>query len=470
MGRVLIHRRAFLRALAAAAVSPLAACSDRRTRPEQGAGALAERPGLVVIVADDMRWDALGAAGNRVVHTPNLDGLAAEGSFFANHFVTTSICPTSRASILTGRYARRHGVWDFSTPLALDELESSFPVLLRHSGYQTAFFGKWGIGGALPGSHFDHWEGFEGQGRYFDPEGGRSEHLTSFLAGRALEFLDSRGAAPFLVLLSFKAPHAEDGAAEPFPPDPSHSALYENVTVPRAATATAAHFEQLPAFLKGSLGRELWEDFFGSDEGYQHSVKEYYRLVTGLDEAVGRVLSSLRDKGLYEQTCVVFTSDNGFLLGEHGLAGKWWGYEESIRTPLLIKLPGASLVRRVEAMTLNVDLCPTLLDLAGLPPPSGVQGLSLLPMLRGESERTRDAWLYEHLFEHPGIPPSEGVRTAHSKYLRFMNEGEGGELLFDLARDPFEETNLARDPAHRAALLEHRALLERLERELEPRS
>jgi len=323
-------------------------------------------------------------------------------------------------------------------------LRLSYPSLLRQAGYQTAFVGKWGLGGPLPQSEFDYWQGYEGQGHYFDPSGQRQEHLTGFLSGQTKEFLESvNDNKPFSLSISFKAPHVEAGdPPDPFKPEPKFAKLYENVTIPRAATATEKHFERLPAFLRDSEGRERWKRRFSTDELYQHSVKQYYRLITGLDEAVGKIITQLKKKKLYSNTCIIFTSDNGFFLGEHGLAGKWWGYEESIRTPLIIKPAGKSVVPYVSAMTLNIDLHPTLLELAGLPIPEPVQGISLVPLLTAVSNKTRNEWFYEHLFEHPNIAKSEGLRTQRYKYLKYIDRQERGEYLFDLKNDPFEENNL----------------------------
>lgn len=402
------------------------------------------RPNFVVFLADDMRWDAMGAAGNRIIHTPNLDALAADGTLFANNFVTTSICPSSRTSVLTGQYARRHKIWDFATPLSSVQFQSSYPGLLQQAGYRTAFVGKWGLGGKLPEKEFDYWRGFAGQGHYFDPTGERQKHLTDFLSQQAAEFLERAGGdRPFCLAISSKAPHAQDGDPEPFKPKSKFAHLYEKVTIPRPPTATEDHFKRLPPFLQDSEGRRRWRKRFSSDELHQRSIKRYYRLITGLDEAVGNIVAQLKKRQLYNNTCIIFTSDNGFFLGEHGLAGKWWGYEESIRTPLIIKPAEKPAVQRVHAMTLNIDLCPTLLNFAGLSVPETTQGFSLVPLLTGISKNTRVEWFYEHLLEHPGIAKSEGLRTERYKYLRFLNEVEKGELLFDLHNDPFEENSLS---------------------------
>lgn len=440
-----IDRRSFINGITTGAIAGALGTQGLRAIKKRSEDTHKKRPlNFVVFLADDMRWDAIGVTGNRIIHTPNLDALAADGTLFANNFVTTSICPTSRASILTGQYAHRHNVWGFSTPLSNEELQLSYPILLRQAGYQTAFIGKWGLGGHLPQYEFDYWRGFAGQGYYFEPGRDTQEHLTTIQTRQSVEFLEAlKGDKPFCLSISTKAPHVQDDDPEPFKPDPKLAHLYEEVTIPRPPTATEEHFNQLPAFLQDSEGRRRWTRLFSNNKLYQHSVKQYYRLITGLDEAVGKVIATLKERDLYDKTCFIFTSDNGMLLGEHGLAGKWWGFEESIRTPLIIKPAVKPEVQGVSGMTLNIDLYPTLLELAGLPQSKSSQGISLISLMTGISNEIRTEWYYEHKFEHPGIPKSEGIRTDRYKYLRHIDNKGKEEFLFDLYNDPFEENNLA---------------------------
>lgn len=408
---------------------------------------LTNLPNILLFVADDMRWDAFGAAGNRIIKTPSLDALASEGTLFSNNFVTTSICPTSRASFLLGQYARRHGVWDFATALSPSQLDAMFPARLRQGSYRTGFIGKWGLGGALATKSFDHWSGFSGQGRYFGREPDPERHLTEHIANQAINFLESpkHSDQPFFLQVSFKAPHVQGGTAEPFQPDPRFDRLYQTVTVPRPPTATAAHYDRLPSCVQDSEGRKRWERRFATETLYQRSVKNYYRLITGLDLAVGLILKALKDQGVDESTVVIFTSDNGFLLGEHGLAGKWWMYEESIRTPLIVRIPPqfAQVQNQVsQALTLNIDIAPTIFELAGLKRPASVQGRSLVPLMTERTAEWRGDFYYEHAFEHPAIPKCIGVRSHRWKLIEFDCPSDPTRL-FDLAADPFEENNLA---------------------------
>lgn len=414
---------------------------------ERSPRASGERLNVLFILSDDQRWDTLGAAGNAVVRTPHLDRLAAEGTLFRNSFCTTSICSVSRASLLSGQWARRHGVEDFATPLPEASWAQSYPPLLRAAGYTTGFVGKWGVGAPLPTSDFDFWAGYDGQGDYFSP--GESEHLTVRLGRQAKEFVLA-AREPFSLSVSFKAPHAQDGAPRLFPPDPADEALYEGVAIPMPPSATEAAFSVLPPFLRLSEGRTRFLSRFASPELSTATVRDYYRLVTGMDREIGGLLDALEARGLAERTLVVFTSDNGLLLGDHGLADKWLMYEESIRTPLVVRapaLPEALRGRVVSEMALNVDVAPTLLDAAGLPVPETMQGTSLLPFVLGARDRGRDDFFYEHHYTSGGtIPESEGVRTRRWKYVRYVGEDPLYEQLFDLRYDPNELQDLLHAP------------------------
>jgi len=421
------------------------------------------RPNLIFLLTDDQRFDALGSMGNRIIQTPRLDRLAAAGVVFDNAFCTTSICATSRASFLTGQYAVRHGIDDFATPLSAEQFEQTFPALLRGAGYRTAFVGKWGLGGPLPRERYDFFDGFSGQGRYFDKED--PHHLTDKLAQRALRFLDTcEGGQPFCLQVSFKAAHCQDGAAWQFQHAPRFQSTYADVTIPLPVTATSEDFAALPEFLQNSEARHRWQVRFADEAMFQKSVKDYYRLITGVDEAVGRLVEKLRQRRLADNTVIVFTSDNGFYLGEHGLAGKWFMHEESIRLPLLVfdpRLPAERRGARVDRMALNIDVAPTLLDLAGVEVPETVQGRSLAPLLSGEAPAWRGEFFYEHRFRHAGIPRNEGVRGERFKYVRYLDQPAANaehpyEELFDLQSDPHERQNLAARPEHSAELAEMR--------------
>ncbi len=405
-------------------------------------------PNILFLLSDDQRWDTLGAMGNRLIKTPNLDALARRGTLFTNHAVTTAICMSSRASIMTGLHTRCHGTVEFNRQYTRDQLSRIYPVLLRRAGYRTGFIGKWGLDKQpLPEGEFDFWRGFPGQGKYF-PKGEPGPHLTSIMGDQAIEFLSSGpGSSPFCLSVSFKAPHVEDPDSRQFLPDPEDEALYRNTTFPLPKTFDTRYTSALPESVARSENRRRWAVRFSTPEIFQRSVRNYYALITGVDRAAGRMIETLRQRGLLDNTIIVYTSDNGFYLGEHGLAGKWLMHEESIRVPMLAAGPGIASGRRVDAMTLNIDIAPTLVDLAGIPSVPSMQGRSLSPFLRGQNPQWRNEWFYEHVFEAAGwISPTDGVRSGKWKYFRYPKETPVFEELYDVAADPLEERNLARDP------------------------
>src|SRR5262245_15795614 len=330
------------------------------------------RPNIIVLVTDDQRWDALGIAGNPIIKTPNIDALGRGGVVFQRAYVTTPICPTSRASILTGQYARRHGIVDFSRPISEDIFMQTYPAILKASGYFTGFIGKYGIGPAYPDDKFDFIRAFNGQGNYeLRSSGGRLRHLTEANGDDAMEFLTWREPnKPFCLSVSFKAPHAQDDDARQYVFDSQDNTLYEDVRIPFPPGFDPDAFNSFPDFFKkDNEGRRRWKLRFSTPELFQSMVKAYYRLITGVDRAIGRILEGVQRQRELDNTVVIFTSDNGSYLGEHGLADKWFGHEPSIRVPLIIKdarrLVGAA-GRMVDALALNVDIAPTILSLAGV--------------------------------------------------------------------------------------------------------
>jgi arylsulfatase A-like enzyme len=337
---------------------------------------------------------------------------------------------------------------------------------MRANGYRTGFVGKFGVGNpkstAAMATDFDYWKGLPGQaGPFFDPKDDTRTHATAKFGTQAVEFLTGcQPGKPFCLSVSFSAPHARDGAPREFPPDLRDEKLYDGVTIPVSPTATEAFYQALPEFARTSEGRKRWQRRFATPEMHQQIVRDYYRLITGVDREVGRILDMLREKKLADNTLVVFTADNGFFLGDRGMADKWLMYEESIRVPLIVydpKQPAARRGRTIDAMALNIDLAPTLLDYANLPAPPAMQGRSLRPWVNGDTPANwRTDWFYEHHTATNIIPPSEGVRTETWKYLRWVGPTPAVEELYDLARDPLEARNLAAQPDHAKKLGELR--------------
>lgn len=419
---------------------------------------------VILLVTDDQRYDALGCMGNTIIRTPHLDRLAAEGTLFPNAFTTTPICPSSRASLFTGVHTRCHGVVDFATPLSDVMVRNSYPARLREAGYWTGFVGKYGVGRDLPEDAFDVLEAFAAQGDYFPYGEENGPHLTSILAGHAVDFLRERPAdRPFCLSVSFKAPHGQKGDERKFVHDHAYDALYEDVEIPPPDKADREWFDRLPAFFQNAGARRGWEATLADPAQYQQMVKRYFRLITGVDDALGRIRAALAEEGIADDTAILFTSDHGFFLGERQLTGKWLLYEESIRVPLIAFDPRLDQKRRrarSDAMALNVDIAPTILTLAGLAAPGFVTGRDLTPLLCDSDAEWRSEAFFEHHYDPKGVhPPSEGMRLDHLqvgrwKYIRYVHVEPVVEELYDLGADAREHRNLAADPAY-ASALEH---------------
>ena len=417
----------------------------------------AEKPNFIFILTDDLRWNALGYMGNPVIVTPNLDRLAVHGMIFRNAFATTSICCVSRASIFTGQYQRRHGIGDFRTPLTAAQWAQTYPALLRQAGYRTGFIGKFGVGDEAAikakAGEFDYWRGLPGQAGalFIDPKDPTKTHATARFGDQALEFLEGcKAEQPFCLSLSFNSPHARDNKPREFEPDTRDENLYSSETIPTPPTAAPDYFQRLPEFVQKSEGHRRWERRFATPEMFQNTMRDYYRLVSGIDREVGRIVEALAQRKLSDNTVIIFTSDNGFFTGDRGLSDKFFMYDEGFRVPLVVfdpRLPEARRGQASEAMTLNIDFAPTMLDLAGVPVPPGMQGRSLTPLLAGERPKDwRTEFFYEHHYAPQIIPPSEGVRTERWCYIRWLAPNPEGEELYDVLADPTEAKNLAADP------------------------
>jgi arylsulfatase A-like enzyme len=452
------------------ALAGLLGFSNQVRAAEVSHPAAAGKPNLLFILTDDQRWNTLGCMGDTHILTPHIDRLAREGVLFQNHFVTTSICCCSRASIFTGQYMRRHGIEDFARPFTSAQWAETYPALLRQNGYRTGFIGKFGVGNdpavKAMADKFDYWRGVPGQGgKYFiNPNDPNRTHETAKFGQDALEFLDSTPADhPFCLSISFTAPHARDAMPhlEQYQPDDRDRSLYTGIFLPIPVTDNANYFEKLPISVQKSEGHRRWLWRFDTPEHYEISAKNYYRLISGIDREVGRIMSELVKRGLAGNTVVIYTSDNGYFLGDRELSDKFFMYEEGLRDPLIIfdpLEPAANRGRREEAMTLNIDFAPTMLALAGVMPPAGMQGRSLIPFLDNQHPA---GWRTEFFYEHhtfPNIiPPSEGVRTERYSYIRWLNEKPLIEELFDVKKDNLEGHNLAADPRYADTLTQLRA-------------
>lgn len=404
------------------------------------------RPNILFICTDDQRWDAMGvvqqALGDRGrfpwLRTPNMDRLAREGVRFRNAFVVNALCSPSRASFLTGAYGTRHGVRDNGR--GFPETNVTVASLLTAAGYATGSFGKWHMGeqrGKRPG--FTTSASFIGQGRYLDcpfevdgverPTTGWVDTVTTDFT---IDFLRRHRNGPFLAMVGFKTAHDDRR------PRPEDRDAYAD-----AETVVPANANHVPPFRQGQAARPV-----GTRQPLPPYDRRYFETLNGADFNVGRLLDALDELGIADTTMVVFTSDNGYFLGEHTLGDKRFAYEESMRVPLLVRCPWLGRAGRViDDIALNIDFAPTALDLAGVPLHPRMQGRSWQPLLDGTATDWRQAFYYEYVVDpaYPALPPVQALRTETAKLVVYPGHDEWTEL-FDLVRDPSETVNLARRP------------------------
>jgi arylsulfatase A-like enzyme len=463
----------------------------------------ADRPNIVFIMTDDHAAHAISAYGSRVNQTPHIDRLAREGVLMRSVFATNSICTPSRAAILTGQYAHLNGVPVFNR---FDSSRMTVARLLQQGGYHTGMIGKWHLGSDPAG--FDRWEILPGQGAYVDPvlytsTGEKTytgRYVTDVVTDLAIDFMKSRPRGkPFFLMVHHKAPH------RPWDPDAKHRAQFADRWIPEPetfwdayATRTDALRENLqrvaadltrrdlklepPADLSGPpraswLAAKPMEVTITRDGKnvsltgealvrwkYQRYMKDYLATVQSVDDNIGRLLAFLDANGLSKNTMVVYTSDQGFFLGDHGLFDKRFMYEESLRMPFLVRWPGnIKAGTRSDAIGLNVDFAPTFLQAAGLPVPADMQGRSLLPVLRGRTPADWRSSMYYRYYHDPGHHNTRahyGVRTRTHKLIYFWKKDQWE--LFDLAADPYELHNLYGEPGHEELTARLKAELLRL--------
>ena len=502
-------RRDFIKAVGFGAAA-LAARGKAFAANETGA-----RPNILFIFTDDHARQAISAYGGRlakVAPTPNIDRIAKEGMLFSRCCVTNSICAPSRAVILTGKHSHLNGV--INNAVRFDGSQQTFPKLLQKEGYQTAIVGKWHLKSEPTG--FDYWEVLQGQGHYYNPDfrtpGGKINvigYATDVITDKALDWLRNKRDKdkPFMMMLQHKAPHRE------WSPGPKHLNLFDDVTIPEPETlfddyegrGTAAKKQDMTISKTMLLAtdlkvtpdkrdkrfesrfarmtkeqRRLWDAAYGPKneafkranlEGkelvrwkYQRYMKDYLRCIASVDDNIGRVLDYLDESGLAKNTVVVYSSDQGFYLGEHGWFDKRFMYEESFGTPLVARWPGVIEAGRVnDDLVSNLDFAQTFLDIAGVDQPSDMQGASLKPVMLGE---TPDNWrksLYYHYYEYPAVHSvrkHEGVAGKRYKLLHFYDLGEWE--LYDLEKDPNEMKSEYDNPEYAGIVAELKAELKRL--------
>ncbi|MEO7309260.1 MAG: sulfatase-like hydrolase/transferase [Chitinophagaceae bacterium] len=428
------------------------------------------KPNIIFILTDDQRWDALGYAGNQLIHTPEMDKLASEGSYFKNGLVTTPICAASRASIITGLYERTHK-YSFETgPIKQEYMQQAYPVVMKNAGYYTGFFGKFGVKYNGFKSLFDVCDNYDRNGAYTDKRGyfyktlnGDTVHLTRYTGQQGLDFIANAPTdKPFCLQLSFSAPHAHDNAPDQYFWQKETDYLFQDMTMPGADLSDDKYFNELPEEVRNGFNRKRWTWRFETPEKYQHSIKGYYRMIAGIDLEIARIRAELKQKGIEKNTVIILMGDNGYFLGERQLAGKWLMYDNSLRVPLIVMDPRINKHSDIEEMAFNVDIPATIANLGGASIPASWQGRSLVPIIAGQKYMlNNDTALIEHLWEFKEIPPSEGVRTNGWKYFRYVNN-KALEYLYNLKADPRETINLMEDKKYTTQVTALRNKLEQL--------
>lgn len=449
-------------------------------------------PNIVMVVVDDLRWDEFGVSGHPYAETPNIDRLAAEGAMFTNAFHAVPLCSPNRASLLTGQYPSRHGIIDnVARNLASHRLQT-FPQALRAGGYETAFLGKWHMGNdATPRPGFDYWVSFPGQGRTVDPvlfENGKlapvKGYITDLLTDRALDFIRRERSKPFFVLVSHKAIHPDarqrdDGSLDPdypsvYIPAARHLGRYEAKVFPRRGNVPEDGGAASSPAVRSALadrGSDAVQKEFGAPtiDGMtsEETIRRRAEMLLAVDEGLGRIMALLKERGVLDQTVVVFTSDNGYFFGEHGFSiERRMPYDEAIRSPLLVRYP--PMIRagtRVNDLALSIDIAPTILELGQTPIGAQIQGRSLVPLLTGGTVPDwRTSVLVEfYTYENP-MPwlvdmDYRAVRTNRYKYIHWVHHEDE---LYDLTADSLELRNLIAEPGMARTAAELRTELGRL--------
>jgi arylsulfatase A-like enzyme len=476
-----------------------------------------KRPNIIYIMSDDHAYQAISAYGGLLkdlAPTPNIDRIAADGMIFNKCLVTNSISGPCRAVVLTGKYSHLNGFIDNSGKPAFDGTQQTFPKLLQASGYNTAMIGKWHLRSEPTG--FNHWEVLPGQGFYYNPEfinkdGKHTEngYVTELITEKSIEWLEmaENSDKPFMMMMHHKAPHRE------WEPGPNELTLYNDVTFPYPETllddysnrGTAEKtqdmsisktmrierdlklFKDHESLMKSSLRRlnpeqlEAWNNIYDpiikqfyesgldGDElvrfKYQRYLQDYLACIAAVDKSVGKVLDYLKESGLDKNTIVIYTSDQGFYLGEHGWFDKRWMFEESYRTPLLIKWPGVIKPGSVNNdMVSNIDFAETFVDIAGVKIPSDMQGESMVPVLKGNTPLNWRKEHYYHYYEYPGahmVKRHYGISTERYKLIHFYYDIDEWEL-FDIKDDPQEMKNVYNDPAYESVRIDLHKRLEKL--------
>ena len=443
-------KRFFLVMLVAASLAPSRALAQTT------------RPNIVFILIDDQRWDCLSCVGHPFLKTPNIDRIAKEGVIFDNAFITTPLCSPSRSSFLTGQYVHKTRVYGNGDSSAISHQLITWPALLQQGGYETAWIGKLHMGSdASPRPGFDRWICLPGQGIYVDPvlniDGDQHKvpgYVTDLLNDYAVDFIrKDHGGKPFAVCLAHKAVH------QPARPATRHADLYETEKLPRRPNVDDEG-DGKPILERRSVRSTTQGQRAGAPGKLQ---RDMLRCIQSVDDGVGKIFKALEETHQLDNTLIIYTSDNGYLFGEHHLGDKRGAYEESIRVPLLMRypklIPAAS---RLSEIALNIDIAPTALQLAGAPIPSTTDGKSLIPLFENKLGEWRGGALFEYFHEprYPLFPTWQALRTPQWKYIHYLGVEDSDEL-YDLKSDPYELKNLIGDNAAQDTLKDLKSQLQK---------
>jgi arylsulfatase A-like enzyme len=419
-------------------------------------------PNIIFIMTDDQRWDALSCMGHPFFKCPNTDRIATEGAKFMNYFVTIPLCSPSRAVILTGQYSHKNGITDNTNRAEQSFKLVTFPQQLQKVGYQTAFMGKWHMGNdSNPRPGWDHWVGMPGQGKYIDCplniDGNLTDvkgYITDVIDQYACDYIKQKHDKPFFLYIGEKAWH------DPHRPADRHAKLYEGEKIPRPPSVDD-DLSGKPALHNDAMQKHLGHETGGYPD---ETILQQLRTIQAVDESVGHIFKTLEETGQLDNTVIIYTSDNGYFWGEHHLGDKRAAYEESIRDPLLIRYP--KLIKAgtvIDQLTLNLDVGPTILDLAGAEIPADYQGKSWLPLFTGDTKSWRSEFLAEYFLEkaYAHIPTWQAVRTDRWKLIHYPDLKDSDEL-YDLQNDRYEMKNLIDDPGAKEQREKLRGDLEKL--------
>ncbi|WP_242022612.1 sulfatase-like hydrolase/transferase [Gimesia chilikensis] len=424
-----------------------------------GKSEAADRPNIVFFFADDQTTSTVGCYGNQVIQTPNIDELAKRGTRFEKAYVSQAICWVSRTTILTGLTGRSYGTPANPEQARPDAVQTLYTDLLREQGYRTGFYGKWHA--KMPKdfkreAHFDEFEAISRNPYYKKQPDGSLRHETELIVDRGIEFVKSQPKGkPFALNLWFNACHAEDSDRRPgighFPWPRAVDGMYEDIEIAPPRLRDPEIFNAQPNFLQTTINRERYFWRWNTPQKYQTNMRAYYRMVSGIDGAIGRFLKALEEAGLAENTIIVYSADNGYYMANRGFAGKWSHYENALQVPLIVmdpRVPKEEQGKVTDALALNLDLPATFLDWAGVDVPKRYQGQSLQPVVKGAKPADwRTETFHEHFAVRNRIPAFEGIRDGNLKYVRYFDH-DNYEFLHDLEADPDELINLVGNPKY----------------------